>query len=356
MGAESFIVADSYVGEGNPAVAEAVYHSLVTNGYNTRAYRLDLSFLLARLFHRRMSGSSRASDQYSHNGTRLREFGMKVLGPQAFLETLVRNFSMFTDGNGGSRTLLAVQEHQFGTFPQILLERMFARRFMVVPDVEPKESGIRIMEKRGMRPVVWNERAKEKMDKMDLDPLLVQPPLPCCFLNRGQLPQSTEEYVLVKTSGSGAPVEQVRQIEESLKKLGIPFMIYLPEVVVTNNGLRRRSISLGMRIRSFYNRLLTEAPKLLISCPSELTAVAAVLNLSGMNWLTLPPRGSHEVVNRDWARERGIGNELFVPGKDVQEVIKKAFYETRTTVPQEKLGLGSVPLHQALSMSTAKKT
>lgn len=332
------LISTPLAAEGNPATAIAIYLTLLKEGIIDADLMLaTLPAIPAKMFHQSMTGSVENTNDYNQNGGRLRELTLPLLGLLTQLETSSRY-----PGHKFSR-LLAVQEHQLGfDNPASLKARYPKGSYLYVPDVMPKESGLKVIERTRVTPLVWNEEAYGILDNRGLNPILVAPVLPHGFVNPSGLQSNQSEKVIVKASGSGMPKSYETGIRMALDNLNASYEMYLPSSVIGSDGIsRKRPDSYVARIDEFYQQLFFPMPKVVICYPSEMGQVAASLAPLGTNFLFLPPRGLHEINNLQWLLNRSLGESLIMNDPSgTRDQISQALSQ-KNIVDEKRLGLGA---------------
>lgn len=332
------------VAEGNPAALCAIDKILQSDGFSTDRIFLQASAIPPKVFHLLMTKFTIFSRKYSSNDEGVRSLGLKVCGLISLVEYLAQRSFLLTKPE--NRALIAVQEHQLGMFPVKMLDRFFPQgRYLFIPDVEPKGSAVEIMKEKKVTPLVWNEQAYSHLRKIGLDPVLTQPVLPQGFMEKGQRCNPVEDYVLVKSSGSGMPKDYVARIRKDLKELGYDYKLYLPHSILTEEGYTSRSYNLVERIAEFYSTLINHPPRLIISYPSEMIQVSAYLGILGSQFLALPTRGSHEIFNQEWGIEKRSCAGTVNPRHADSSKIIQAAYEVKGFLGADTLGLGIMPIN-----------
>jgi hypothetical protein len=330
------------VAEGNPSTALALYLHLLQAQKNPSLLLGHLLAIPAALYHRRMTRSAEKSAAYIESGHQTRQSMMPVLGAIAETELAIRGLGHRYD------SLVQVQEHPLGLFSEKRLKRTFPRsRFLVIPDVEPKDTAIAVMEKTKITPAVWNTQAANKLDSLGLNPILVSPNLP----NDITLPDGTtlEDRVVVKASGSGMPAKYTENLKTALSKIGVPFEIYLPNEIISESGSRSRLRTTLGKVREFYANLYFRTPKVLISYPSEMVQVATILTQLGTNFLYFNPRGKHELVNYNFARKHDLGQAInLIDPETTIDQIKEALQNRPQVTNPQQIGIGMSPLSNSL--------
>lgn len=210
--------------------------------------------------------------------------------------------------------------------PTHILQNMFDHIFLLVPDVFPKENVYRVMQKHKgvVTPVVWNVPAQNELRKKGLEPLCVQPQMVQAFASfrMFQLPQS-DEWVAVKTSGSGMPFDQMHEILTELREQEHPYEFHHPNFIITRNGIRP-TIPHGVRRRAAYmEKLAKQPPWRLISLPSEQARIALEMMMLGWDgrWASLEARGPHEKKNLEEIQKWGVkqvAHGWYGPGRELR--------------------------------------
>lgn len=342
-------VSTSSVGEGNPATALAVGNLIERAGHAVEQGLLNLSAIPARLFHRSMRTSRRMGKEYTEHSEGLRRLAIPFLGTLSKIEHRLRFGHMFTPTQE-PRMLVAVQEHQLGRYSKSELNESFpGGRFLVIPDVEPKDSAVKLMRELGITPVVWNEQAKTSLMNLGFDPRLVAPFLPEGFMNGHPDLGPLSPRVVVKASGSGISPIHRDNLRHSLDVLGIEYKIYLPGEVLSQGERVKRGGPLSKRISEFYDDIVCRPPALLISPPSEMIQVGSALLQRGTTLGSLPPNGAHEGINLEWAQRMGLCQKPLDPedGKLVSQIGHRF---DSSKFPRICEGVGTTSIVEALGL------
>lgn len=307
--ADSVLVQVPMVGEGNPAAAMAIARRLESNQIPAELSYLTLSGIPAQAWHRRMTQSSEQSEQYTQTSESTRKGRLaEIFGKVSKLEMEIV-LSRFFDSNP-SPILIGVQEMQFLSYTAPQLLSRFSKTFLYIPDVFPKESAVDILQRLPIQALVWNEEARRHLEMKGVNAVLVEPILPFAFADAasGKHRTSTDPYVLIKSSGSGMPNILAKALTEFHRERNIPFELWLPDRVITNDGSRPLPSSRQDKITTFYTNLLHNIPSLVIAYPSEMVQVfyALVLHNIFVPNISLNPRGAHELVNLNWAMKKGV--------------------------------------------------
>lgn len=339
------LISTPLAAEGNPATAIAIYLTLLKAGItNTELMLTTLPAIPAKIFHKSMTGSVENTDDYNQNGGRLRELTLPLLGLLTQLETSVRYPGFEFD------TLVAVQEHQLGfDNPSSLNARYPKGRYLFVPDVMPKESGLKVIQRTRVTPLVWNDESHGILNNRGLNPILTAPVLPHGFIDPTYSQSDPNERVVVKASGSGIPKSYETGIQAALDDLKISYEMYLPQVVLSSGGSsRKRPASQVAKIDDYYQRLFHPLPKVVICYPSEMVQVAASLAPLGTSFLFLPPRGLHEINNLQWALNRSLGKNLIMnDSSGTRDQISQALSQ-KNVIDPGRLGLGTKSITEIL--------
>ncbi|MDO8429179.1 MAG: hypothetical protein Q7S88_00985 [Candidatus Daviesbacteria bacterium] len=342
-------VSTSLVGEGNPATALAVGNLIEKAGHAVERGLLNLSAIPARLFHRSMRTSRHLGQEYTDHSEGLRRLAIPVLGALSKIEHSLRFRQMFTPTKS-PRMLVAVQEHQLGGYSEEKLKKSFpGGRFLVIPDVEPKDSAVKLMRDLGITPIVWNEQAQVRLTDLGFDPKLVAPFLPKGFMNGYSDLGPLSPRIVVKTSGSGISPIHRDNLRQALDVLGIEYKIYLPGEVLSQGQKVKRVGPLSKRISEFYDDIVSQPPTLLISPPSEMIQVGSVLLQRGTSLCPLPPNGAHERVNLEWAERMGLCQKLLNP--DDNMLISRISHQFGASKsPRICDGIGTTSIVEALGL------
>jgi len=297
------------VGEGNPATAMAIARRLESNQIPAELSYLTLSGIPAQAWHRRMTQSSEQSEQYTQTSEAKRKGRLaEIFGKVSKLEMEIV-LSRFFDSNPNP-ILIGVQEMQFLSYTAPQLLSRFSKTFLYIPDVFPKESAVDILQRLPIQALVWNEEARRHLEKKGVNAVLVEPILPFAFADAAsaQHRTSSDPYVLIKSSGSGMPNILAKALTEFHRERNIPFELWLPDRVITNDGSRPLPSSRQDKITAFYTNLLHNIPSLVIAYPSEMVQVFYALALHNIfvPYISLPPRGAHEHTNLNWGLKKRV--------------------------------------------------
>jgi len=291
------------IGHGNPATALAI-----AQGLNTKPLIFDgTGVICLRLAHQGMTQVEGLSRLYSEGSEKARGgLGMLAIGLLQLHDFLKSAGIISQPLSPYSDIGIFTQEHLLGVLPAEILTWWFPRGvFLYVPDVYPKASAVAILERlRGVvTPLVWNSDAYEEIKRKGLNPRLVTPVLPFGLIEEKKAGELDPSKVVVKSSGSGIPASFLEAIEKSRKE-GQKMEIWLPKVKITVSDQGREEENtpqnIGDYLSSFYQSLLNVGT--IICGPSEMVQVIVALNNAGWQGevILLPPRGKHEVRNREW--------------------------------------------------------
>lgn len=307
--ADAVLVQVPMVGEGNPATAMAIARRLESSQIPAELSFLKLSGIPAQAWHRRMTQSSEQSEQYTHTSESKRKGRLaEIFGTVSKLE-MELTLARFFDSNP-SPVVIGVQELQFLAYTAPQLLSRFSKTFLYIPDVFPKESAVDILESLPIQALVWNEEARQQLEMKGVNAVLVEPILPFAFVEAASAQRQTasDPYVLIKSSGSGMPTTLAKELIEFHRERNIPFQLWLPDRVETNDGSRPLPRARQDKITAFYTNLLHNIPGLVIAYPSEMVQVFYALALHNIfvPYCSLPPRGAHEHVNLNWGMKKGV--------------------------------------------------
>lgn len=329
------------VGHGNPAMLLAIAKELVSAGALVELSTLDLSALPVRAMHAQMTRSSSISSSYTVRSESLRR------SSAARMFAILAKQEMELRTQTSARTMIGVQEHQFGAFlPHELADRFPSGVYLSIPDVYPKDSAITELQRLGMTALVWNTDAYTTLIDRGIDVALVKPSLP--FAYSSSLQAAQYPVVLMKSSGSGMPDSYSAALVGACADLSLPYELWLPHSVETSDGGIDLSAKRWDAIETTYSRLATTIPRLLISYPSEMIQILAVWHSAGIpvQFLSLPPRGAHEQRNLQWAQEKGLVLAVIDPEdrtvNTLHQSISNAWESSHPPVSLEQLGLGDI--------------
>ncbi len=288
---------------------EAVARQAEAMHLTTHRVLLTESTRLANTFHQAMSRTS-YRDRYSQNSEALRmSLASKIFAQLCFIEFAIKaRQRLKSQATELPAQWYIIQEHQLlQSIHQVLNALGIYDKFLVVPDVYPKESAIIAAQRTGTPIITWNTAAYSKLSQLDLDVRLHQP-----FLLESYSPDQ-EAYrnhgvpIVVKSSGSGMPSSWRQKLMEVLPQLQTPFAFHLPSEILTDTKNFPTSLDHTTRLGEFYHDLGGKT-RLLIAHPSEVVQIAAEMHLrgTGVTYLALPPRGQHEVRNLEFGVQTGL--------------------------------------------------
>ncbi len=296
------------IAEGNPSAKLAIKLQAEAAGISTIDVDLKLMASLAGAAHGRITEDPDQAAKYTENSEDER-VGLKarIFARMCALELAAAALS---NGRPDARFNF-FQEHPLLGMTDYIADFLRAERIrLVVPDVNPKESGViavrNHLEKASF--VVWNRDAEKELRGMGLD-VELRKPFMLDGLRSGD-PNFNEpgSKLVVKGSGSGMPEEWEDKIFDCLDEAESRdwSMHTQRNRVINGNGVPLLPIR-HSRIRSFY-RALGGATERVVCYPSEMVGVMADLNERGVRaqMITLPPRGDHERRNLEFAIEHGL--------------------------------------------------
>lgn len=307
--------------------------------YDAQSYYLQLSQLPAKLFHVLMTLSTTGARLYTAGGEFVRQsIFANMLGKMMWTESVIQAGLRQQDKHQTQRHIgVVVQEMVIGATPTDVLQKMFDHIFLLVPDVQPKQNAVGMMQKHCaiVTPVVWNVSAQKALEKQGLSPLLVQPQMVQAFAPLGwQLP-STHNETLVKTSGSGMPPHQILEVLSALREQEAPYEFHHPQFIATQQGVFPTMPYASWRRVAYMKKFFECLPTRLISLPSEQLRIALELMMLGWGgrWGALEPRGPHEHINLREVESWGV------------QKVAQGWYK-----PKEELSrqLGKTPFVQAM--------
>lgn len=295
------------VGEGNPATAMAIARKLRSNQLPAELSFLTISGFPANLWHKRMTQSEGKSAAYTVSSEQRRKGPLaQVFGNLSKLEMDI-SLREFFDFNP-SPVMIGVQELQFLAFTAPQLLARFYQTFLYIPDVFPKASAVEILQRLPITALVWNAEAREDLEKKGIAVKLVEPVLPYAFADAFPTTSPSDPYVLIKSSGSGMPRKLAEALTTFYREKKIPFQLWLPDRVELLEESRPLPIARQERTMAFYHNLLNCPPQAVIAYPSEMVQVLYALAVHGQRipYLSLPPRGAHELANLNWGMKKGV--------------------------------------------------
>lgn len=334
------------IGHGNPATALAIENLLKREGRFPDLVWFSWSQIPLEIFHLAMTASPWLGGRYSQDGNSWRSKILPIIGPVSRLE-------LFLSQVEPGRDLVAIQEYPLAGFSRESLGRRYpGAKLLYIPDVQPKDSALQVAEKLDLTMVVWNQQAAEYLAGRRRV-VLAQPVLPQGFMEPDKELGPRVDRIVVKSSGSGWPKTYTTNLRAALQELDFPFTMYLPDRRISNKGEEPLKGALEDRIREFYTDLIQAPPRVLITFPSEMIQFAAFLARQGLSLLTLPPRGRHEVINYEWARENWLLRASINPDKKGHLVgcIKDAFDNPSVPINIATLGLGISSISDAIRAS-----
>jgi hypothetical protein len=196
------------IGDGNPATTWLIYEQLATTypAHEIAITRLDWASGIASLAHKTITKFGILSKFYTQNSTNVRDSGpSRLLGQAMFGELIYKR----KDQHQQKSVWIPVQEFQLeylANHPKLAKEYC-EHIFLPIPDVQPKESAIRLMRLLGdhVIPLTWNKQTKEMLEKQGFKPQLVKPFFSPLTEQEIMLSQKyTPRYSVIKESGSGA--------------------------------------------------------------------------------------------------------------------------------------------------------
>lgn len=339
------------IAEGNVSAAISIRNQLTDSGCDVLYNLLTVSSFPAQLFHRFMTSAGKLDEVYTSTADNsMRQLGLPVMGLLSKAELLIRHMLH----NQGSRpdSLIAVQEHQFGAFTKGELQRKYPFGVkLFIPDVFPKESAVSIMRNLSITPVVWNTEALEYLKQQGMQAILAAPFIISGFSEPNDPPRAAEDYIMVKSSGSGIKKEYLDHVHQALNALGCHYMIYLPDTILTEEGSFSRGDTKEERIANFYRQMQQHPPKGFFGYPSE--SVMNTTKLPHTVFVTFKPRGRHESRNYDWGSRHGVVHDYVISPEtrpaDIAFLCKELLLAPQYSRPDLQDKVGSTPFTQIIA-------
>jgi hypothetical protein len=270
------------VGDGNPEALNTFLENLLTDSPEivVTSTSLKPSAWLPRIFHRIMSGSPERSAED---------------------QILVAVQEMALKG---------VRSERFGTYKEV---------YLLIPDVLGKLP-LNIADDQkaywhNITVVVWNEYAHQTLSRAGYKVLLIKPWMihktPNLIANPVFPESNQNRNVYIKTSGGGWPRSWENNLLAVFNRHSIGYSLYLPGNKVSQPESKWDAIT----PRPFYKDFNWHPPQVLIGYPSELIQVLAAHSFEKAcpKYYSLPPRGSHELINLIWAIQHGFCTGMLFP-------------------------------------------
>jgi hypothetical protein len=282
------------VGLGNPASVIALASQAKRLGLSAQTNLIDN--LTARTIHTRISQTPERIANYTDNGESLRSGFAATVFASIFLpaDILISNIR-------ASRNIFDIgvfaQELLLDSFGDAQLMKKFPKGvFLLIPNVHANDNAKEVLKRKKARPVVWNKDEYKVLRDTGYDPVLVAPWLPSGFIETEEMKDPTKNRIVVKASGGGIPKQFLNPIRQ-LKESGKTIREFLPD-----------GRDPDLQMSEFYNDLINNPPETLIGFSSE--NIQVVSYLYSKSWkgrfLSLPPKGDHELKNLEWAVKMGI--------------------------------------------------
>jgi hypothetical protein len=302
------------IADGNPSTLLALETLTQREGVEFTALRLNAVAAPARWFHEGVSADPERAATYVASSEAERA-GLKgrVFGVAAAAEFIARKKLNAPEASHWD----VVQELPLLAMSASVLRMAGVERVrLMVPDVFPKESGVAAIAKHRKigRFSTWNTDAANELHDQGFAVDLTHPYLLNAFRPESPLFAHEGVEIVMKTSGSGAPDAWVAELQQSLDVHNVAYAIHTPQHRISP-GKKQVYETFNTRIQAFYNDLGGKT-KILIGYPSELVGVAAELRDRGVDcWMiSLPPRGAHELRNRDFGFKHDIIHSGLLPG------------------------------------------
>ncbi|MFO0971687.1 MAG: hypothetical protein U0520_05075 [Candidatus Saccharimonadales bacterium] len=309
------------VADGNPATLLALDELARNDGLDFTALRLSTVSAPARFFHKGVSADPARAEHYVLSSEEERA-GLKgrLFGTVAAAEFAVRH-ALFAHG---ATHWDVVQELPLLTIHPLVLSLLGIKTArLMVPDVYPKESGVAAVEKhkKMARFSVWNADAAAELQDRGFEVDFTQPYLLSSFRPEKDDFSSQGLEVIMKTSGSGAPEAWIEEIICNLERGGVQYAVHTPEYRMTNGRKKIVYDDFNSRIKAFYDDLGGKT-RMLIGYPTELVGVVCEMRERDVDcWMvTLPPRGAHELRNREFGFKHDVIHSGLLPNSSHEDV------------------------------------
>lgn len=328
------------VGHGNLWTALAIEQQLQQFGFDVRVNSLSRTSLPAQLFHQIMTRSGGNFLGYAKHSEKIRK------SPIADLYAVMASIELGLTIDKTAQAHLFVQEHPLLFMSDVFLDSFSSCRALCVPDSYPKQTAIEASKDSRTPLIVWSSFTQRELERKGVESFLAKPFFESFFR---EIPRSTTNEIVLKTSGSGTKEEWLQLVREVCTQLNIPYRLFLPGKIEWRSGKRNattqyKSLNPGKdEMLAFYQHLAQYPPRMLVSYPSEIVQIVALMKQSGcsMLWYLLPIRGGHEQNNLSYAEIHNLWDGALPLQKD-------EFCDLLRSSPQSKrardLDFGTIPI------------
>lgn len=334
------------IGHGNLWTALAIEHQLRQSGYDVRINSLTKTSFPAQLFHQVMTRSGGKLLGYAKHSERIRK------SPIADLYAVMASIELGLTIDRSAQAHLFVQEHPLLFMSDTFLNSLATYRGLCVPDSYPKDTAIEASQDSKTPLIVWNNGTQRELDRKGVASHLVKPFFEPFFR---EVPRSTTNEIVLKTSGSGIKEEWLQLVREACTELNIPYRFYIPGKMEWRLGKQNattqyKTLSPGKdEMLAFYQYLAKYPPRMLISYPSEIVQIVALMKQRGCNllWYLLPKRGEHEDGNFSYAAIHNLWDgALPLQKNELCDVLRSTPQSRRAS----NLDFGTIPISTLLDM------
>lgn len=328
------------IGHGNLWTALAIELQLLQFGFGVRVNSLTKTSFPAQLFHQIMTRSGGNFLGYAKHSEKIRK------SPIADLYAVMASIELGLTIDKTAQVHLFVQEHPLLFMSDVFLNSFSRFRALCVPDSYPKQTAIEASRDSRTPLIVWSSFTQRELERKGVKSLLAKPFFEPFFR---EIPRSTTNEIVLKTSGSGTKEEWLQLVREVCTELNIPYRLFLPGKIEWRSGKHNattqyKSLNPGKEeMLAFYQYLAQYPPRMLISYPSEIVQVVALMKERGCNllWYLLPLRGGHEENNYSYAAVHNLWDGAFPLERD-------ELCDLLRSSPQSKrardLDLGTIPI------------
>ncbi len=297
------------VADGNPATAIALsVHARIETGEQVPILNLPFTSWLVNHFHHGISHDPEKARRYSHESEERRVgLAARAYSMMSFAEFA---YEVAHLGEREPTRWSVVQEHPLLGARKPTLQRLGIEAVrLFVPDVYPKRSGIRAVQRHSEASFsVWNTDAYLELVDSGLPVVLTRPYFLDVFRPDNVSFRAGGREVVVKSSGSGLPVEWETVLQTELGKSSYDWRMHTPKSSPPRQVQWHRGPATRIERLRYYFGDLGAKTRLFIGYPSEQVGVIAEMRERGVPvWmLTLPPRGAHEKRNLEFAMRHGL--------------------------------------------------
>jgi len=298
-------IISSNLGHGNPAAATAIDLLARQSDIESELVFQSVIPAIGNVVHRLRTSIPALAERYTRDTARAREGRTaELFGKALYLETRYRSSSY-----GQDRDLHVVQEHPLFGIEADLLERDgYSSVRLLVPDVYPKGSGVKALLKHvGSTAMVWNVLAQERLSSLGIPTELIKPFYLDAFRSDEAEFMRTGLSVVIKSSGSGMPrAWRNALISELSGSDDADWAMHTNKGVYDQMGFTKVDKPTDSIIGFFED--LGGKTEVVIGYPSELAKVVIDMQSRGVpvRFISLAPRGSHEVENMKTLRDLGL--------------------------------------------------